>query len=143
MTWNSARLQAIRQQFPSLQRLHEQQEAVYLDGPAGSQVPRRVAERIAEVMIDHQANRHGRFETSRQVDAIIDDAHQAASEGLPIQVRADGGRPLRVHTRKRHDRRLQPRVLETRQGCLQLRAQPTPLSQDASQKAGGVGYGFR
>jgi cysteine desulfurase family protein (TIGR01976 family) len=82
MTWNSARLQAIRQQFPSLQRLHEQQEAVYLDGPAGSQVPRRVAERIAEVMIDHQANRHGRFETSRQVDAVIDAAHQAAADFL-------------------------------------------------------------
>ena len=51
-------------------------QAIYFDGPAGSQVPRSVVDRISECMLHHNANRSGRFVTSREVDAIMNQCHQ-------------------------------------------------------------------
>jgi len=51
-------------------------QAIYFDGPAGSQVPRSVVDRISDCMLHHNANRSGRFVTSREVDAIMNHCHQ-------------------------------------------------------------------
>jgi cysteine desulfurase family protein (TIGR01976 family) len=51
-------------------------QAIYFDGPAGSQVPRSVVDRISECMLHHNANRSGRFVTSREVDEIMNHCHQ-------------------------------------------------------------------
>lgn len=73
-------VKAIRSQFPSLVREQDGLPVIYFDGPAGSQVPQRVADRISHCLIHHSANRSGKFSTSREVDQIMDTAHGAAAE---------------------------------------------------------------
>src|SRR5687768_18172639 len=68
---------SIRGQFPALAR-----PVVYLDGPAGSQVPQRVIDAIAAYLVEMNANTHGRFETSVHSDALIADARSAVADLL-------------------------------------------------------------
>lgn len=77
-------LDKIRSQFPSLARRENGQPLVYLDGPAGSQVPESVARRVYDVMIHHNANRSGHFPTSREVDQIMREAHVAVADLLQV-----------------------------------------------------------
>lgn len=69
-------VQRVRLQFPSLSRMLDGKQAIYFDGPAGSQVPRSVVDRISDCMLHHNANRSGRFVTSREVDEIMNHCHQ-------------------------------------------------------------------
>jgi cysteine desulfurase family protein (TIGR01976 family) len=71
-----------RQQFPALARQVDGLEAVYLDGPAGSQVPQRVIDAIGRYLIEMNANHGGRFITSRDSDAMLEMAHQAVADLL-------------------------------------------------------------
>lgn len=70
----------IRAEFPALERKVEGRLPVFLDGPGGSQVPRRVIEAMAAAMIEANANTHGAFPTSQRVDALIAVARQAAAD---------------------------------------------------------------
>ncbi|MCY2979448.1 MAG: cysteine desulfurase-like protein [Planctomycetota bacterium] len=69
-------VERVRSQFPSLSRMLDGKQAIYFDGPAGSQVPRSVVDRISDCMLHHNANRSGRFITSREVDEIMNHCHQ-------------------------------------------------------------------
>ena len=69
-------VERVRSQFPSLSRTLDGKQAIYFDGPAGSQVPRSVVDRISDCMLHHNANRSGRFVTSREVDEIMNHCHQ-------------------------------------------------------------------
>lgn len=69
-------VERVRSQFPSLSRMLDGKQAIYFDGPAGSQVPCSVVDRISDCMLHHNANRSGRFVTSREVDAIMNQCHQ-------------------------------------------------------------------
>jgi len=60
-----------RAEFPALARIIHGKPAVYLDGPAGSQVPRRVIDAIADYLAHHNANHGGMFATSRESDALF------------------------------------------------------------------------
>lgn len=73
---------SVRSQFPSLARRQNGKPIIYLDGPAGTQVPQSVADRVSEVLIHHSANRSGKFITSHEVDAIMAEAHRAAADFL-------------------------------------------------------------
>jgi cysteine desulfurase family protein (TIGR01976 family) len=55
---------------------------VYLDGPAGSQVPRRVVDAVTEYLLRTNANHGGVFQSSRESDAILQAAHQALADLL-------------------------------------------------------------
>lgn len=81
----AAHLDAIRNQFPALQRTQGGQQVVYFDGPAGTQVPAVVAEAVSQHLLRHNANHGGCFATSRENDAIIDEAHRAAADLLGCQ----------------------------------------------------------
>jgi len=70
----------IRAEFPALGRAVEGKIPVFLDGPGGSQVPRRVVEAVAGAMIEANANTHGAFPTSRRVDARIAEARRAVAD---------------------------------------------------------------
>jgi cysteine desulfurase family protein (TIGR01976 family) len=72
-------LQAVRRQFPSLALKIDGQPVVYLDNPAGTQVPQRVIDRTAEYWRTMNANRGGAFVTSEQTDALIAQVRQAAA----------------------------------------------------------------
>jgi cysteine desulfurase family protein (TIGR01976 family) len=78
------KIRHLRSLFPALSRIHDGRPLVYLDGPAGTQVPTSVAERIFKCMIDHNANRAGKFITSNEVDALMDQAHCAVADFLQV-----------------------------------------------------------
>jgi cysteine desulfurase family protein (TIGR01976 family) len=73
---------SLREQFPALKRVGQDdgQPVVYLDGPAGSQVPQRVIEAVSDGLAHHNANTHGMFPTSLEVTAMLAGAHQAAAD---------------------------------------------------------------
>ncbi|HTQ59554.1 MAG TPA: cysteine desulfurase-like protein [Candidatus Solibacter sp.] len=61
----------VRAQFPSLQLQINGQPAAFLDGPAGTQVPRQVMDAVRNYFLSSNANTCGAFATSRATDAII------------------------------------------------------------------------
>lgn len=82
MTNIAHQLESIRSQFPSLARTINGTPAVYLDGPAGTQVPQRVVDCISNSMLHHNANRSGRFATSREVDEQMSQSHRVFADFL-------------------------------------------------------------
>ncbi len=73
-------VQACRRQFPALRRTLDGQEAVYFDGPAGSQVPESVIDAVSNYMRHTNANHGGAFVTSQASDAMLAEAHRAAAD---------------------------------------------------------------
>ena len=72
----------VRSQFPSLDLQVNGQPVVYLDNPAGTQVPVRVGEAIAEYLASANANVHGAFLTSQRTDAMLVEARQGMAAFL-------------------------------------------------------------
>jgi cysteine desulfurase family protein (TIGR01976 family) len=70
----------VREQFPSLKLQVNGHPAAFLDGPAGTQVPKQVMEAIHKYLLNANANTCGAFETSRRNDAIIDGARSAMAD---------------------------------------------------------------
>jgi cysteine desulfurase family protein (TIGR01976 family) len=67
----------VRSQFPALAG-----SAVFLDNPAGTQVPRQVIEAVAAAMAHAASNLGGYFQASQAADAIYERAHTAMAELL-------------------------------------------------------------
>jgi cysteine desulfurase family protein (TIGR01976 family) len=64
-------LSTIYEQFPSCNRIINGQRVVYLDGPAGTQVPQRVIQAISDYYKNSNANVHGQFVTSKETDNLL------------------------------------------------------------------------
>lgn len=62
---------SIRAHFPALTRTAGGGEVAYLDGPGGTQVPRRVIEAMGEVLRLDVSNLGGQFDSSRHADTVI------------------------------------------------------------------------
>ena len=62
-------LDRVRAAFPALARRVGSHPAAYLDGPGGTQVPRRVADAMADYLLHHNANTHWNYPTSEETDA--------------------------------------------------------------------------
>ena len=75
-------LQSIRRQFPALSLKVDGEPVVYLDNPAGTQVPQRVIDRTAEYWRTMNANQGGTSVTSQRSDALIAQVRQAAATFL-------------------------------------------------------------
>lgn len=71
-----------RDDFPSLRRTLNGQPLAYLDGPAGSQVPRPVLEAMERYYTTMNANTHGVFVTSAESDAMLEEARTAVAAFL-------------------------------------------------------------
>jgi cysteine desulfurase family protein (TIGR01976 family) len=67
----------IREQFPALEK-----PAIFLDNPAGTQIAKPSLDRINDYLLHHNANRDGMFETSRQSDELLNEAHAAMADFL-------------------------------------------------------------
>jgi cysteine desulfurase family protein (TIGR01976 family) len=67
----------VRAQFPALAQKVNGQPAVFLDGPGGTQVPRRVIDAIADYLARNNANTGGAYLTSRNTDRMIAEARSA------------------------------------------------------------------
>src|SRR5450759_1567318 len=72
----------VRSQFPALKRTIDGRPAAYLDGPGGTQTPRRVLDAVRDHLVDHNANSGGRFATGEETDATIAQAHRAGADFL-------------------------------------------------------------
>ena len=73
-------IQECRNQFPALSREHNGKPAVFLDGPAGTQVTQSVIDAISHYYCTCNANHGGQFATSRESDALTEQAHQALAD---------------------------------------------------------------
>lgn len=67
--------QAVRQQFPSLNR-----PAIFFDNPGGTQIAKHSLERVNRYLIECNANHEGAFATSIASDAVLNEAHQAMAD---------------------------------------------------------------
>ncbi|MEX0923005.1 MAG: cysteine desulfurase-like protein [Rhodovibrionaceae bacterium] len=75
-------LDEIRSRFPALALTDGGRPRIYLDNPAGTQVPQAVVEAVARCLVESNANLGGCFPTSRAADAVVEDAHTAMADFL-------------------------------------------------------------
>jgi len=71
----SLNLDAIRQQFPSLNR-----PAIFFDNPGGTQIAKPSLDRINKYLLENNANHEGMFETSYRSDEVLHEAHAAMAD---------------------------------------------------------------
>jgi cysteine desulfurase family protein (TIGR01976 family) len=75
-------IKKVREQFPALGRVYRDKPAAYLDGPGGSQVCMGAIDAVRSYMERGGANLHGQFPTSRETEALFDEARAAAADLL-------------------------------------------------------------
>ena len=73
-------IDAVRASFPALALTHDGGPRIYLDNPAGTQVPRQVVDRMVAALVDHNANMNGNFRTSRTATELVREAHRAMAD---------------------------------------------------------------
>jgi cysteine desulfurase family protein (TIGR01976 family) len=71
---------AVRSQFPSLSECDDGKPRIYLDNPAGTQVPRQVVDRMTEYFLRSNSNSGGTFATARISDEIIEAARRGMAD---------------------------------------------------------------
>ena len=87
-SFDAGSAQRARADFPSLSRRVSDQPTAdsaylaYLDGPAGTQVPRQVIDAIGAYYTEHNANTDGRFVTSRESDEMLGRARETVARLL-------------------------------------------------------------
>ncbi len=72
----------VRQQFPSLRQMHNDQPVVFFDNPGGTQVPQSVIDAMTRYLLHDNANHGGAFGTSQRSDAMLEEAHRAMADML-------------------------------------------------------------
>ncbi len=72
----------IRSRFPALERTENGAPVAYFDGPGGTQVPRAVADAMADYLLRHNANTHWAYPTSVETDAMIASSRRALADFL-------------------------------------------------------------
>src|SRR3981189_3768675 len=70
----------VREQFPSLKLQVNGHAAAFLDGPAGTQVPRQVIDAVQNYFLNANANTYGAFLPSRRSDEMIRSARGAMAD---------------------------------------------------------------
>ena len=65
---------AIRADFPALERREQGHPVAYFDGPGGTQVPRAVGDAMTDYLYRHNANTHWAYPTSAETDAMLGEA---------------------------------------------------------------------
>jgi cysteine desulfurase family protein (TIGR01976 family) len=70
----------VREQFPSLKLHVNGHAAAFLDGPAGTQVPKQVMDAVQNYFLSANANTYGAFLTSRRTDEMIRSARATMAD---------------------------------------------------------------
>ncbi len=70
----------VREQFPSLKLQVHGLAAAFLDGPAGTQVPKQVMDAVQNYFVSANANTYGAFLTSRRANEMILSARAAMAD---------------------------------------------------------------
>jgi cysteine desulfurase family protein (TIGR01976 family) len=72
----------VRSQFPALTLMFGGAPVIFLDNPAGTQVPKRTIISIGDYLRTANANVHGAFLTSRRTDALLAAVRQSMADFL-------------------------------------------------------------
>jgi cysteine desulfurase family protein (TIGR01976 family) len=75
-------IESVRERFPALSLTDQGRRRIYLDNPAGTQVPRAVADAVSRCLLTTNANLGGYFETTIAAQAVVDEAHRAMADFL-------------------------------------------------------------
>lgn len=75
-------IEAIRSQFPALERTHNGFPVAYFDGPGGTQVPRSVVKAMSDYLYNHNSNTHWGYPTSAETDELIAESRSAFADML-------------------------------------------------------------
>ena len=75
-------LDAVRAQFPALAMQDDGLRRIYLDNPAGTQVPASVADAMSACLLESSANLGGYFPSSVAAEKIVDSARGAMADLL-------------------------------------------------------------
>jgi cysteine desulfurase family protein (TIGR01976 family) len=73
-------IEVIRSQFPALTRTYQEKQAIYMDGPGGSQVVKSAIDAMVLYMSRGGANLHGEFPTSKETEQHIEAARRAVAD---------------------------------------------------------------
>jgi len=136
-------VEAVRARFPALARVGAGgRPYVWADAPGGSQAPDTVIDAVAGRMRAGASNTHGAFPISREIDALIDEAHAAGAgflgcdpdevvfgqnaTSLLLHLSRSFGRTLEpgddvVVTRLDHDANVRPWILAARDAGANVR----------------------
>ncbi|MBA2724478.1 MAG: cysteine desulfurase-like protein [Actinobacteria bacterium] len=79
----------VRAQFPALSTKDGDQPRIYFDAPGGTQICSAAIDRMSEHLKSGTANDGGAFQSSRDTQVLVDDAHSAMADLL-------GGRPEEI-----------------------------------------------
>ncbi|TJU96326.1 MAG: cysteine desulfurase-like protein [Mesorhizobium sp.] len=82
-------IEAVRARFPALSLTDKGRRRIYLDNPAGTQVPQAVADAVSRCLLTTNANLGGYFETTIAAQQVVDDAHQAMADFLGAESREE------------------------------------------------------
>lgn len=85
MTGCAFPIEAVRAEFPSLSIRDGGEARVYLDNPAGTQVPLSVARAASRALLEFNANLGGFFRTSVAAEEAVRTAHEAMAVFLNAQ----------------------------------------------------------
>ncbi len=75
-------IEALRERFPALSRAEGGGVQVFLDNPAGTQLPQTVIDAVGEAMVAGSSNLGGFFPSSVRADEIWRDSHTAMADML-------------------------------------------------------------
>ncbi|RVC77846.1 cysteine desulfurase-like protein [Mesorhizobium sp. M4A.F.Ca.ET.022.05.2.1] len=75
-------IETVRGRFPALSLTDKGRRRIYLDNPAGTQVPQAVADAVSRCLLTTNANLSGFFETTVAAQTVVDDAHAAMADFL-------------------------------------------------------------
>lgn len=89
MTPMSFPISTVRNRFPSLLVKDAAQGRIYLDNPAGTQVPATVVEAISHYLLHHSSNAGGAFRTSVATDCVWLNAHEDMARFLGAKSAAE------------------------------------------------------
>jgi cysteine desulfurase family protein (TIGR01976 family) len=70
----------VREQFPSLSLQYRRHGSAFLDGPAGTQVPKQVMDAVQYYFLGANANTYGAFLTSRRANEMIASSRAAMAD---------------------------------------------------------------
>ncbi|EOD80021.1 Cysteine desulfurase [Grimontia indica] len=76
---NSTNIQALRAQFPALQREVKGVTPVYLDGPGGTQMPDSVIDAFSAYLKGGNSNLGGKFQVSQETVDLVTQARESAA----------------------------------------------------------------
>lgn len=84
--------ETLRSQFPSLARQHNGKPLIFIDGPAGTQVPDYVINAMSDYYKTSNSNTHGAFVTTQETDALM----HAMRETVAVFLGAEGPQTISV-----------------------------------------------